>query len=217
MAKPVDQPHTFVMPSQLYGKEILFDVRRKGEKVGFHRVHFNGSGDALTVESDFQLQIKVLFVPVFRYAYRSESRWRDGQLEGLHVTLDDDGKRSALNAIRVGDMMRIDYDDGTYTTRAPLYPTNHWNVGVLMQDRVLNTLTGHLNAVRIRPMARETVTTERGHTQATRYAYSGDLETEVWYDDAGRWVKMRFAGRDGSMIEYVCRRCQGGNSSQAVK
>ena len=44
---------------------------------------------------------------------------------------------------------------------------------------------------------------------ATRYAYSGDLKADVWYDDAGRWVKLRFRGRDGSVIEYVCRRCQG--------
>ena len=45
---------------------------------------------------------------------------------------------------------------------------------------------------------------------ATRYAYTGDLDNEVWYDDVGRWVKMRFKGRDGSTIDYVCRRCQGG-------
>jgi Domain of unknown function (DUF6134) len=217
LAKSVERSQTFVSPIHLYGNEISFDVHRNGEKVGFHRVRFDGGGEALTVESNFQLRIEVLFVPVFRYAYRSEGRWRDGRLESLHVTLDDDGKRSALNAIRDGDIMRINQGDRTYTTRAPLYPTNHWNAGVLVQDRVLNTLTGRLNAVRIEPVARETVTTERGTNPATRYAYSGDLETEVWYDDAGRWVKMRFAGRDGSTIEYICRRCQGGDHAQATK
>jgi hypothetical protein len=41
------------------------------------------------------------------------------------------------------------------------------------------------------------------------------LNTEVWYDDLGRWVKMRFNGPDGSAIEYVCRRCQGSDAKKA--
>ena len=56
----------------------------------------------------------------------------------------------------------------------------------------------------------ETVMTENGPVTATRYRYSGELETEVWYDDAGRWVKLRFKGREGTPIAYKCRRCQGG-------
>jgi hypothetical protein len=63
---------------------------------------------------------------------------------------------------------------------------------------------------------REFVDTERGPVMATRYAYHGDLETEVWYDDFGRWVKMRFAGRDGSTIEYVCTLCQGGTVGKTI-
>ena len=204
-------------PRALYGPGIDFDVYRKGEKVGFHRVRFVGNSNDVTVLSDFRLRIDVLFIPVFRYAYKSEGRWRHGKLERLSVTVDDDGKRSALDATRIGDRIRVDHTDVGYVADMPLFPTNHWNAGVLAQKRVLNTLTGRINAVRIEAVKREPVTTERGEVPATRYAYSGDLETEVWYDDAGRWVKMRFAGRDGSTIEYVCSRCQGGRSGQAAK
>ena len=112
--------------------------------------------------------------------------------------------------MRSGDRLRIENTTEFFTASVPLFPTNHWNPEVLRQTRVLNTLTGRINRVRIEPQAQETVATEHGDVPATRYAYTGELETEVWYDDAGRWVKMRFKGRDGSTIEYVCRRCQGG-------
>ena len=69
----------------------------------------------------------------------------------------------------------------------------------------------------INSSALENVVTEIGRIPATRFAYSGDLQNEVWYDDAGRWVKMRFKGRDGSTIEYVCRRCQGGPRGKAAR
>ena len=114
-----------------------------------------------------------------------------------------------------GNRLRIDNTDEAFTVDLPLFPTNHWNAQVLGQDRVLSTLTGRVNEVRIQPQGRETVATERGDLPATRYTYTGDLETEIWYDDAGRWVKMRFEGRDRSTIEYVCRRCQGGSFSKA--
>ena len=35
----------------------------------------------------------------------------------------------------------------------------------------------------------------------------GHLAAESWYDHAGRWIKMSFAGMNGSTIDYGCRHC----------
>ena len=37
--------------------------------------------------------------------------------------------------------------------------------------------------------------------------YQGHLHLDAWYDISGRWMGMRFKGRDGSTIEYRCRNC----------
>jgi hypothetical protein len=206
-----------VDPFALYGHEIRFEVTRNGKPVGFHRVRFDGSPRDLTVESEFSLKIDLLFVTVFQYAYRSEGRWRQGRLERLDASVNDDGRRSALSVRPDGQRLQITDGNAIYSAQKPLFPTNHWNAAVTSENRVLNTLTGKINAVQIERKAREMVETERGKILANRYAYSGDLETDVWYDDAGRWVKMRFRGRDGSVIDYVCRRCQGGASHRAQK
>jgi hypothetical protein len=122
-----------------------------------------------------------------------------------------------LSANRTGKDMSIRSSAGTTEFQGRLFPTNHWNSNVLHERRVLNTLTGQINKVRIEARQRERVTTERGEIEATRYAYTGELQTEVWYDDMGRWVKMRFAGRDGTPIDYVCQRCQGPSTKAVVK
>jgi hypothetical protein len=202
-------------PLALYGGDIEFDVLRKGTKVGFHRVRFERDEEELVVSSIFQLEVNVLFFTAFRYLYESEGRWRHGQLLSLNATVSDNGKASFIEAAREGARMTIRTGDTDFATDSTLFPTNHWNAAVLPQSRVLNTLTGRINDVSIEPQGRETVRTERGEVLATRYAYSGELEAEVWYDDAGRWVKLRFRGRDGSTVEYVCRRCQGHVGAQA--
>lgn len=197
-------------PTELYGEQILFDVYRAGSPVGFHRVQFEKGDEGLRVRSDFQLEIQILFFTAYRYRYTSEAAWRDGILESLDAQINDDGKMRTVNATRDGQRMLIKSPDGDIEVNSPLFPTNHWNIAVVDEDNVLNTLTGRVNTVRISPQDRGPIATENGPVSATRFVYSGDLENEVWYDDDGRWVKMRFKGIDGSIIEYVCRLCQGG-------
>lgn len=198
-----------VDPFALYGDEIHFDVLRAGDRIGSHRVRFTGDPGALRVTSEFDVEVRFLFVTAYSFSYRSQAEWRDGRLDRLDARVDDDGARQTISAVRNDDVVVV--RSGATVSRAPspLFPTNHWNYGVRSADRVLNTLTGKVNEVRLRPLGRETVTTERGPVPATRYAYTGELETEVWYDDAGRWVKLRFDGEDGKPVEFVCRRCQG--------
>ena len=203
-------------PHPLYGREILFDVLRGGDKVGFHRVHFEKSDQGLTVRSRFELEIGFLFFAAYTFLYTSEARWVGGELKSLKASVNDNGEFFSLAAHRDQDRISIRNPDGINTTNAPLIPTNHWNAAVLSQSRVLNTLTGDINNVRITAQTREQVETEQGPVLATHYVYSGDLETEVWYDAKGRWVKMRFTASDGSTIDYRCRRCQGVPLTQSV-
>ena len=68
---------------------------------------------------------------------------------------------------------------------------------------------GLMNEVSIQNDGLEKVPTERGIINANKYTYTGQLETTVWYDKRGRWVKMEFFGKDGSTITYRCKKCQG--------
>ena len=197
-------------PLALYGKEILFDVERDGATVGFHRTQFEVVDGTLFVSNRFKISIDILFFNAFRFLYDSQAAWAQGRLQELQVTVDDDGSAFAPNAKTNGDGMQIDSGNSVLRVEDALFPTNHWNANVLGQSRVLNTLTGRINQVRIDAAGSEMVMTENGPVTATKYRYSGELETEVWYDDAGRWVKLRFKGRDGTPIAYKCRRCQGG-------
>ena len=204
-------------PLALYGDEIVFDVLRKGENVGTHTVRFDRKGRALFVESRFELAIKILFIPVYSFSYLSTARWRDDTIEFLDVDVDDNGELFYLKAWREEDATEIRSSNGQGRISGQIFPTNHWNADVLRASKVLNTLTGKMNNVRIEARGQEYVPTEGGDVKAMRYAYTGELETEVWYDQEDRWVKMRFVGKDGVSIDYVCRKCQGPNAEPIKK
>jgi hypothetical protein len=216
-AEGLERSESIFDPLSLYGPAIDFDVFRKGDKVGFHQVRFEKAGEDLVVFNRFQLEIEFLFFTAYSYVYQSTARWREDILVDLKADVDDGGNLSSVEAVHNGEHMTVSNADGRQTVDTPLFPTNHWNASVLPQNLVLNTLTGRINNVAIEPRGREEVSTEQGDVTATRYAYTGDLGADVWYDDAGRWVKLRFEARDGSVIDYVCKRCQGPVVKQAER
>lgn len=207
-ARPMD-------PQALYPDGLTFDVTRNGSVIGRHQTTFAPQGDALAVSSRMTLSITVLGLTLFSYGYESTGTWRDGQPVAVQARIDDDGTVETVDARWTGDAFVVDGPKGRETAATPVFPTNHWNAAVLTEDRVLNTLTGGFNAVSIVPGPVERVVTGSGPREARRFDYTGELRASVWYDARGRWVKLRFEGRDGTPIEYVCRVCGDDQTAQA--
>jgi len=201
LAAPLD-------PLSLYGPAHRFQVLRDGAPVGVLEVQIGPDGvGGWTVHSQLDLRVRLLGFTVYRLDYRSRAAWNAGGLQNLSITVAENDRRREITMHRDGDELAIDGPAGAFRTSAPLFPTDHWHPGVLSESRVLNTLTGRIAAVSITPGAWQPLATASGTIEARPYVYSGEVETEVWYDRRGRWVAMRFRGTDGSEIQYVCETC----------
>lgn len=194
-------------PLMLYGERMQFSVARNGTPVGTHTVEFRRQGQDLIVDTLFDIEVKLLFVTAYRFRYQATDRWRDGCLVDMQVSVDDDGQRTDLTARLDNDRLKVTGPAGIVSAPAEIYPTHHWNAGVVGSEVILNTITGNLGAVRMLDRGVAPVPINGQLLPARHFAYTGDLENEVWYDPQGRWVKMRFKGKDGSTIEYRCETC----------
>lgn len=191
----------------LYGDKIIFDVYRDGTRVGSQRVDFEEKDGALAVDINFQLMIKALYITFYKMDYRSDSIWKDGRLVSLSSRTDQNGKVRTVTASLKDGMLVGNGPDGPLRAPSGTYPTDHWNAGVIGSNKLINTINGRVNDVRLVPKGYEQVPTERGPVKARRYQYEGEIENEVWYDADGRWLHMRFLGEDGSVIEFKCVKC----------
>ena len=202
-------PHKTVDPFSLYPKGLEFDVYRKGSRVGRHKVKFKKDGDQLIVENEFKLKVKVLFVTAYKFVFEATGTWVDGALQSMKGNVNDNGKKVKIDAY-VGEDGRF-YTTGkrgAFVANSWVYPTNHWNIGAVDQNVVLNTLNGNLAQVEVVRHGIETVETAVGPVAAEKFEYTGDLrDTNVWYDRRGRWVKMVFTTKSGETISHVCREC----------
>jgi len=203
------------LPSQAstpQGQVHRYDILRGETPVGVHDVRLERVGSELRVQSSSRIDVRLLGLNLYRFRYEAQEVWDQSGLLRLAVEVDDDGKPFRLKGRRDGDAFRWTSDAGAGEQRLPLYPTNHWDAGVLRHEQVLNTLTGHLNRVEVRHLGTESLRLPGGQVQAERYRYTGDLSLDAWYSDQGQWLGMQFDGQDGSQIRYLCATCAGTGS-----
>jgi len=199
-AEPVDP----LNPSLVYGQQVKYAVFRNNKKIGSHTVDFSRNGELLEVAVESKLVVRIMKIPVYRFNYRASEQWQNGQLQSVDATVKEKGESSTVSLRRVGPQMNLTAKDGSSSMEQIEFASNHWHAGVLESDILFNTLTGKSNKIDIDIVGEEVLVVDGSDTNTTHYRYSGELDTEVWYDDRKRWVKLRFKGSDGSTIEYRC-------------
>ena len=192
-------------PFELYGGCIAFSVFRKGKKIGSHKVSFKGEPENFTVKAECHLAVNLLFFTAYKFQYSSVSQWSEGVLNSLDVSTTINGIKSRVKARREDYELSIIGKKGKSRVKLPIFPTDHWHFGVVDENIVINTLTGDLNNVVILRKNQERLTCGSRSFLAQRYSYTGDLKTDVWYDEEKRWVGMQFAGSDGNLVDYKLR------------
>lgn len=203
-----DMPSRASDPFTLYGSEIRFDVERDGDVVGQHVVTFTRTDDGFRVDSRADVDVQLLFIPAYTLRYQAQEVWDDGELQSLDASTIEDGDQRHVQATRDADGLRVESStEGTYEA-PPILPISHWNAALLRGGPMLNMMNGEVSDIAVVDAGVDTVATRSGSLRARRYVYSGDLNGEIWYDSEGRWVKLRFEANDGSVIDYVCRRCR---------
>lgn len=182
---------------------LKFEVALDDKPIGEHTLTFNRTPDA-ALEIGIAIDLAVKFGPftVFDYTHRNASIWRDGVLQRMRSTTDDNGERHDVAIDLTIEQLQVVTDSvESYTAARNLMPTTYWMVSTVTQNRLINSQTGEMLEVSVQEVGRETVPGPDGPIAATRYRMDGDLEIELWYDDAGILVSLAFDAR-GSDVTY---------------
>lgn len=195
---------TAAQASSVYSNPTIYRILRTGKKIGKHTIRITGTGqaDSTRVEVVSRIRVTVLKVPVFSFDYRSIEDWQDGSLISVEASTTENAKTTKVSATRNGDSFVLRQNGSSQTVTGLEFSSNHWHPGVLGSKALFNTLTGKKNDVQIEKLGSTQLALPPGNINATHFRYTGSLEAEVWYDDTGRWVQLRFENDDGSEILY---------------
>ncbi len=185
------------------GDVIRFDVRRQGKPFGTHEVRFDVLPDG-TIEAHTHVKLRAGFgpIPLYRYDLDATGRWQEGRLVSLEGKVFKNGKKGSVTAEADGSVIDVNGTGFEGTVPATTIPASHWNVAETQADELLSSENGQVIDVSVRPEGRETLTIAGEQVEANKFLLDSDIDVTLWYDDAGRWLKLSFSAR-GQEIDYV--------------
>lgn len=188
--------------------ELRFEVLLDGERIGYHRFRIDDRGDARVVESEARFDVRVLFLPVYRYHHRNTEVWRDGCLAEIRSETDANGEQFEVRGERAENAFRLQTREDTLQFRRDCPMTfAYWNRAFLDQRQLINSQTGELMEVDVRPVGDGSVAVGEREIAAEGYRLRNPdegVDILVWYAKSdGRWLSLETALANGRLMRYL--------------
>lgn len=177
-----------------------FQILMNGNPVGRHSVTVTVSGQTAT--ADIAIDMAGRVGPIrFSYSHRCRETWAGNALQSMDCTDVENGARKSARARRDGATIAITGTGFTGTVPATLLPSSWWRSGTVRQSELLDSRDGRVTRVRVQRLGESTVTVAGSPVPATHWRIRGSVNTDLWYDSAGRWVGTAFR-LAGQSFEY---------------
>jgi len=184
-------------------RTLRFRVHRNGDPIGTHELTFDPVTDGLDVHIAVDIAVGLGPITLFRYRLRAVEQWRQGTLQRLQGTTDNDGDAEFIDAQRDAAGLLVRGSAGpAYRAPAEAIPGTHWNQAEIGAPWI-NPQNGKLMRLAVTeagpaPLPR----IDGAKLTAHRFALDGDARMELWYGQDRGWTALRAPGRDGSTITY---------------
>ena len=182
------------------GKRLEFTITRDGDEIGRQTLTFAREGGRLVVDTRVEIRVKRFFVTVHRFERSARSVWQDGLVQSYAATTDNNGEESRLSVTARADGLAIAGTAGSRIVDRKLKISEFWNVDVLAEKSVINTVTGAVDTIAVGPPEKTALKLGGRTIPALRYRVTGKATRDFWYDEKGGLLQISRKARDGSTI-----------------
>lgn len=180
---------------------FVYTITRDGDPIGTQKLDFVLEADnRLTVVTDVEIDVRMLGLSFYRFTQHIEEHWQDGVLQSLVSQTNDDGEERAVNLKREGDRLKGNYNAKNRDVPGDLIPSTLWHPDAIKQDVVLDSVRARQHRVSVADKGETALVLPVGEIAARHFAFTGELNREVWYGPDGVIVQAEMTGKDGSII-----------------
>lgn len=182
---------------------LRFQVYLDDKPIGEHSFRISENGELTRVFSRAAFDVDFLFFNAYRYRHHSRELFRDGCLQEISATTDDNGKKYHVAGEAIEKGFRIEHQDGNEQADGCLMTFAYWDPGFLDHKHLLNAQTGKLESVHVRRQGSDRIEVGGREVPATRYALSADaLSIDLWYNQDLGWVGLASDTGKGGRLLY---------------
>lgn len=187
-----------------------FKVTLDDKVVGSHTYLVTNNGETTLVESNAELDVKVLFITAFRYRHASDELWSADCLQKIEATTKSNGKNFQVNGLAESDQLRLKTNNGETVLDSCVQTFAYWNPAILDADYLLNPQTGEHVKINVTPLGQEPVRYKGELVEAKKYRLTNNhpdenkrVDISLWYAaDTTQWLALRSVAKGGRILEY---------------
>lgn len=189
---------------------LAFDIVRNGKPIGTHVYRFQRDQDRVEVDIRTEIDYRLLSIPLYRFEHSSHEVWRDGRIGMLTSRTNDNGTPVELSVVADSGALRIagrrdDEPMEQQLEAAGTAPDSLWNRDTVEAARLFSSVGGKPMRISVQDAGAEVVQVAGRPVSARHFRITGDYERELWYDETGVLLGVRFTASDGSTVQYVPR------------
>ena len=195
-------------------KKAVFDVIRKNKIIGEHEILFSENNGNLIIETNIDIEVKILFIKAYEFFHKSKEVWKDGSFIKIDGYSDfEDEREYFIKAEIKDDLLFASGMDGELKLNKYLIPSNFWNIDVMYQDEIFDTQKGIVRKLDVKKAGKESITINNKKIictkfilNATRHPKDKDLfpEYTLWYSEDKELMRFNFVGTiKGKMVELI--------------
>ena len=163
---------------------------------------------ALIFINDFCYVI-VYLIPFFKYFHESKEIWVNDQFLEVKTFTKKNSRKFTFIAKRNGPKIEIKSRGKVFLVDGDTLITSYWHQNWLKKKVLFDSQHGKKRLINVEKKDFEKITTSNSTIFAQKYKVTGrqdkpngkKIDYDIWYDDKGRWVKIKFFVKK-SLIEY---------------
>jgi hypothetical protein len=182
---------------------LRFRVYLDRDPIGEHSFRISPGASGQQVLSRASFDVDILFFNAYRYRHESRELWRDGCLEHIRASTDDNGKSFRVEGKRRADALALEVNGDAQRLAGCIGSFAYWDPKLLSQSRLLNPQTGELVSARLEPLG-SAQRVLRGREVTTRgYRLIADRRViSLWYAEDGAWIGLESDTGKGRTLRY---------------
>jgi len=203
--------NTFPIPEN---SKVSFDVIRKNKIIGNLTTNFMQDEDNLILHSILDINVKVLFIPAYKFFQETKEIWHDGRFISIEGFTDfEDDREYKINGKDENGVFRVTGMDGLLELDENIIPLNYWNKSILKEKELFDTQKGIVRQINVKKLKNEKIKISDSKIEAEKFIFNATKnpkdkgpfpEYTLWYHN-DELLKMEFKNPKDKKIITIIR------------
>jgi hypothetical protein len=180
-----------------------FSVYLDDREIGYHDFSLSRTAEGDRLRSEARFDVRLLRIPIYRYAHDAVEYWNDACLQRIDATTDDNGKLLSVQGRAKGGEFIVTTDEGRQVLSGCVMSFAYWDTRILSASRLLNAQNGEYLDVEVVALGPDLVSLGDRQVTARRYRLTAEeLLIDLWYSDDRQWLALQSKTPGGRTLSY---------------